>query len=48
MKCAWFFIFEKGGGEVIFIVPIWKSIIRSEIAVLNLVPSTVRQSEPLL
>ena len=31
-----FFIFEKGGSEGNFLFPIWKSIIRSEIVVLNL------------
>ena len=42
MKSVRFFIFEKSGGEGTFIVRIWKSIIRSEIAVLNLVPSAVK------
>ena len=36
MKCRLFFIFEKSRSEGIFTDPIWKSIVRSEIAVLNL------------
>jgi hypothetical protein len=36
MKCRLFFIFEKSRSEGIFVHPIWKSIVRSEIVVLNL------------